>query len=239
MQYLNAQIAGVNNNYRYNGKELQEDKIGNGELDWYDYGARMYDAAVGRWGVVDALADHPNQIDKSPYAYAWNDPINLIDPDGNCVYCPHEIKQEFEIVFMPIKETIENSIEFIDNLVGSFGTGITNIYENLNDNIPQTVRFNDEVPNLNGERYKLNPNAPIWELYDEDIEIIKSVFSKMSKSRKIELNPSEERAMSASDDLSNESNKNNEGNGENQMYMKGKNGIIKEAQGQIETPYHI
>lgn len=37
--------------------------------------------------VVDALAEHPNQIDKSPYAYAWNNPISLNDPDGNCPNC--------------------------------------------------------------------------------------------------------------------------------------------------------
>jgi len=37
---------------------------------------------------VDPLADHPNQVDKSPYAYAWNNPISLTDPDGRCPDCP-------------------------------------------------------------------------------------------------------------------------------------------------------
>ena len=36
---------------------------------------------------MDALADHPNQVDKSSYAYAWNNPVNLTDPDGNCPHC--------------------------------------------------------------------------------------------------------------------------------------------------------
>ncbi len=70
--------ASRDNRYLYNGKELNDD-FG---LGWNDYGARWYDAAVGRWGAVDPLADQDNQIDKSVFAYAWNDPIQLVDPDG-------------------------------------------------------------------------------------------------------------------------------------------------------------
>lgn len=36
---------------------------------------------------MDPLADHPAQIDKSPYAYAWNNPVLLTDPDGRCPKC--------------------------------------------------------------------------------------------------------------------------------------------------------
>ena len=62
--------------YKYNGKEL--DRI-NG-LDWYDYGARNYDAALGRWHVVDPLAEKYYNV--SPYAYCGNNPMNRIDPNG-------------------------------------------------------------------------------------------------------------------------------------------------------------
>jgi len=76
--------AAASNVHLYNGKELQ-DELG---LGWYDYGARMMNPTIGRWNGVDALAEDPNQIDKSPYAYTWNHPTNLTDPDGNCPFCP-------------------------------------------------------------------------------------------------------------------------------------------------------
>jgi RHS repeat-associated protein len=78
---IGYEYAGVKKNkYLYNGKELIED---NG-LQYYDYGARMYDPGIGRWGVVDPMADHKLQFDKSPYAYGWNNPIKYIDPNGMC-----------------------------------------------------------------------------------------------------------------------------------------------------------
>lgn len=62
--------------YRYNGKELDR----KGGLDWYDYGARHYDAAIGRWCVVDPSSE--KYYNWTPYTYCKNNPILRIDADG-------------------------------------------------------------------------------------------------------------------------------------------------------------
>src|SRR5690554_1442765 len=65
--------------YKFNGMEWQPE-LG---LDLYDFGARNYDAAIGRWFNMDPLAE--KYLGISTYAYVANSPINAIDPDGRLI----------------------------------------------------------------------------------------------------------------------------------------------------------
>lgn len=62
--------------YKFNGFEYQ-DELG---LGWYDYLARNYDPALGRWMNIDPLAEISRR--HSPYTYVYNNPLRYIDPDG-------------------------------------------------------------------------------------------------------------------------------------------------------------
>ena len=75
--------------YKYNGKEL-DTKCG---LNWYDYGARHYDAMLGRWLVVDLLAE--KYYGYGPYAYCLNSPVKFIDSDGRRVRPSNPVRRGY------------------------------------------------------------------------------------------------------------------------------------------------
>ena len=65
--------------YKYNGKELDAKK----GLNWYDYGARHYDAALGRFTTNDRFAE--KYYSMSPYQYGANSPVGNIDVNGDSI----------------------------------------------------------------------------------------------------------------------------------------------------------
>jgi len=69
-------VNGTHYPYDYQGKENQEE-LG---LNWHDFGARNYDAAIGRWMSPDPLSEEFSSW--SPYNAMSDNPINFIDPNG-------------------------------------------------------------------------------------------------------------------------------------------------------------
>jgi RHS repeat-associated protein len=99
-------------NYKYNGKELQ-DELG---LNMYDYGARNYDPALGRTSTFDPNCQ--NYFSVSPNSFFANNPLSFTDPNGK------------DIVFWKFDEEKNKYIQTtFDKLDKNIKKGILNFLE--------------------------------------------------------------------------------------------------------------
>ena len=104
----NNVINGTENNYQtYQGKE-EEKELGK---NTYAFGWRDYDAAIGRFNKVDRFAE--KYYSKSPYGFSANNPIRLIEVQGDSLW-------------ISFGKSNENKVLYQDgNLLNSDGTAYT------------------------------------------------------------------------------------------------------------------
>ena len=68
--------------YFFNGQEADNEVFGEGALHAFEY--RMHDTRIGRFWSVDPMSDKYPSL--SPYVYCANNPVKLVDPNGEEIY---------------------------------------------------------------------------------------------------------------------------------------------------------
>ena len=149
--------------YKYNGKELDTKK----GVNWYDYGARQYDPALGRFTAVDPLTE--KYYEMSPYTYCGNNPIKYIDPTGADMviwYGDENGKQRY-FMFNGINAAQAPQNSFVKDVITAYNYNVANgggenmqaiaTDKKMRIGAVETGYDNVYLPNANAVRF--NPTA--------------------------------------------------------------------------------
>ena len=149
--------------YKYNGKELDTKK----GLNWYDYGARMYDAAVGRFTTPDQLAEKYYSL--GLYVYCASNPIKYIDPTGADMVIWYKDEKGRQTSFSFNGRNAANAPQnsFVKDVIAAYDYNISNgggenmqavaTDKKMRIGVVETGYDNVYLPNANAIRF--NPTA--------------------------------------------------------------------------------
>jgi RHS repeat-associated protein len=120
------------NNHLYNDKESDP------ETTRLDYGARQYDNVLGRWFVVDPLAE--KYFDWSPYNFTGNNPLKYIDPNGEDIIIYYKDAEGFDQQYIyeygkeyNSKKGDKNFNQYVSDVINSFNYIVSKGADKLKD----------------------------------------------------------------------------------------------------------
>ena len=102
------------NRFLFSGKESQELL----DLNAYDFGARMYDASLGRWNMVDPLGE--KYVNLSPYNYCANSPQLFNDPNGTVLMLRGNIGEIIMALYNGLDEGTSLELKFYNGILDPF-----------------------------------------------------------------------------------------------------------------------
>ena len=117
---------------KFQGKEWSGEK----GLTLYDFGARRYDPATGRWISQDPMAE--KYYAHSPYLFCAANPVRFVDPEGLIWDTPEEANA--------LTERINNRIiELrVDNVLSSMLLALGGLADSESNRLKETIAYTEE-----------------------------------------------------------------------------------------------